>query len=47
VEEIGYVIPIMTMSNNGLRKIRDEHDIAFMVKFVDMGHHFFTPSVFI
>jgi hypothetical protein len=30
------------MSNNGLRQIRDEHDIAFMVKFVDMGHHFFS-----
>jgi hypothetical protein len=52
VEEIGYemqgrikvhyVIPILTMSSNGLRPIRDEHDIAFMVKFVDMGHHFFS-----
>jgi hypothetical protein len=38
---VHYVIPILTLSNNGLREIRDDHDIGFMVKFVDMGHHFF------
>jgi hypothetical protein len=51
VEEIGYemqgrikvhyVLPILTLSNNGLRRIKDEDDIVFMLKFVDIGHHFF------
>jgi hypothetical protein len=39
--KVHYVIPILTLSNNGLRRIRDEDDIVFMLKFVDIGHHFF------
>uniref|UniRef100_A0ACD6A8B1 Uncharacterized protein n=1 Tax=Avena sativa TaxID=4498 RepID=A0ACD6A8B1_AVESA len=52
VEEIGYemagrmkifyCIPILTMQNNGLRKIRSDHDTRFMVTFVDIGHHCFS-----
>jgi hypothetical protein len=35
-----YVIPILTFSRNGLRHIRDDHDIMWMANFVDIGHHF-------
>jgi hypothetical protein len=52
VEEIGYeyrgrinfhyLIPVLTMSRNGLRQIRDEHDTTQMVQFVEIGHHFIS-----
>jgi hypothetical protein len=28
---VHYFIPVLTMSRNGLRQIRDEHDISQMV----------------
>ena len=52
VEEIGYemkgrmkvhyLVPVLTMSNNGLRRIRDEHDTAHIVRFVEIGNHFIS-----
>ena len=34
-----YLIPVLTMSNNGLRQIIDEHDTNQMCSFVELGHH--------
>ena len=52
VEEIGYemsgrmkvhyLIPLLDMSKNRLRKIRDEDDTIAMAKFVDIGYHFIS-----
>jgi hypothetical protein len=52
VEEIGYemagrmkvhyCIPMLTIARNGLREIRDEMDIKFMITLVDIGQHFFS-----
>jgi hypothetical protein len=39
---VHYFIPVLTMSRNGLRQIRDEHDISQMVQFVEIGHHFIS-----
>ena len=54
VEEIGYemagrmkifyCIPILPISNNGLREITDDFDTKRMVTFVDIGYHFLQQS---
>jgi hypothetical protein len=40
--KVQYLIPILTMSRNRLREIRDDHDTTQMIQFVEIGHHFIS-----
>jgi hypothetical protein len=40
--KVHYLIPVLTMSRNGLREIRDDRDTTQMIQFVEIVHHFIS-----